>query len=111
MYGTTTLYRARGDQTERYGYAAFSLYVIPYTLMSVANLCCACLLPDYPTIYVVRSKESDEAVALGGQIDGAVERVFQEGEKKRHRYKRTEACFSNVHKKLAGPSTKGALQN
>ncbi|KAJ7683952.1 hypothetical protein B0H14DRAFT_2654567 [Mycena olivaceomarginata] len=38
FYGAVTLYRARGDQLARYGYAAFALTVAPYTVMSLINL-------------------------------------------------------------------------
>ncbi|KAG8527686.1 uncharacterized protein KY384_007840 [Bacidia gigantensis] len=78
VYGSITLYRARGDQIQRYGYVAFGLTVIPYTFMSIVNLCVNILVPDYPTLYIVRSLESDEALALGGQIDGAIGRVSQD---------------------------------
>ncbi|KAF7367617.1 Pogo transposable element [Mycena sanguinolenta] len=60
LYGAATLYRARGDQLARYGYAAFALTVIPYTVMSIVNLLGALLTPSYPTMYLVRSEVMDE---------------------------------------------------
>lgn len=60
LYGAATLYRARGDQLARYGYAVFALTVTPYTVMSVVNLLGALLTPSYPTIYLVRSEVIDE---------------------------------------------------
>ena len=76
IYGSVTLYHARGDQILRYGYVSFGLTVIPYIIMSIVNLCSSLLLPDYPTIYIVRSPEMDEAIAQGGQIDGTIGRVL-----------------------------------
>lgn len=38
IWATSTLYRARGDQIDRYGYAAFGLTVTPYAFMSVLNI-------------------------------------------------------------------------
>ena len=80
IYGSVTLFRARGDQIKRYGYVAFGLTVIPYVIMSVLNWCGALLLPDFPTLYIVRSRESDDAISLGGQIDGAIGRVLSDDE-------------------------------
>ncbi|KDQ55302.1 hypothetical protein JAAARDRAFT_333077 [Jaapia argillacea MUCL 33604] len=40
VYSTTTIYRSRGSQLEKYGYAAFGLSVFPYAFMSLANFLC-----------------------------------------------------------------------
>ena len=56
LYGSLELYKARGGQLEKYGYAAYSLTVIPYVLMSLVNLLAAALLPQYPSMYVVLYK-------------------------------------------------------
>lgn len=77
IYGSITLYRARGDQIDRYGYVSFGLTVIPYVVMSVMNLCCALVMPDYPTVYMVRSKEADMAIAAGARLDGVVGRLIE----------------------------------
>ena len=77
IYASITLYRARGDQIQRYGYAAFGLTVLPYLIMSIMNLFATSLLPDYPSLYIVRSFELDEAITAGGQVDGAVGRIVQ----------------------------------
>lgn len=77
IYASITLYRARGDQIQRYGYAAFGLTVLPYLIMSIMNLFATSLLPDYSTLYIVRSLESDEAITAGAQVDGAVGRIVQ----------------------------------
>ena len=80
IFASISLYQARGDQIEIYGYAAFGLTVLPYLIMSVMNLCAALVLPDYPAVYVVRSAESDEAIAQGGRIDGAIGRLVPSGD-------------------------------
>ena len=77
IYASITLYRARGDQIQRYGYAAFGLTVLPYLIMSIMNLLATSLLPDYSTLYIVRSLELDEAITAGAQVDGAVGRIVQ----------------------------------
>jgi len=77
IYASITLYTARGDQIQRYGYAAYGLTVLPYLIMSIMNLFAALLLPNYSTLYVVRSLELDEAIIDGGQVDGAVGRIIQ----------------------------------
>ena len=61
-FAVTTIYRARGDQTKRYGYAAFGLTVTQYALMSLINLLGNLICPQYPALYLVRSKEMDEAL-------------------------------------------------
>jgi hypothetical protein len=65
LYASSTLYRSRGDQIARYGYAAFGLTVIPYIIMSIINLLGHLLTPDYSTLYLVRSSEMAEAEAEG----------------------------------------------
>ena len=77
IYASITVYRARGDQIDRFGYAAFGFTVLPYIVMSLMNLLGGLLLPDYPTLHIVRSLESDEATLLGGTIDGTVGRLVQ----------------------------------
>ncbi|KAJ7767708.1 hypothetical protein B0H16DRAFT_1453328 [Mycena metata] len=76
LYGVVTLYRARGDQLARYGYAAFALTVTPYTVMSLVNLVGALLTPTYPTMYLVRSDAMDEVNRHPGgpYFDGTVGR-------------------------------------
>ena len=77
-YASVILFKAREDQIERYRYASFGLTVIPYILMSTVNIFCgAILVPDYATVYLVHSLESDEAMETGGQIDGVVGRLVQ----------------------------------
>ena len=63
VYAITTLYRAKGDQITRFGYAAFGLTVIPYLFMSIMNLIGNLMRPDYPTMYLVESQDMVDAVA------------------------------------------------
>ena len=67
-----TIYRARGDQIERYGYAAYGLSVYPYVLMSVANLIKLGFCGRYPYAYVLRTATLVEAERNGGVFEGAV---------------------------------------
>ncbi|MCJ1456494.1 hypothetical protein MMC28_006855 [Mycoblastus sanguinarius] len=62
LYASATLYRTRGDQIQRYGYAAFGLTVAPYLVMSILNLASTMLTPDYTAVYLVRSKVMEEAL-------------------------------------------------
>lgn len=62
LYGCFELYTSGGGkQLERYGYAAYSLSVIPYILMSLSNLISSLFTPQYPTLYLVhyRGKAPD----------------------------------------------------
>lgn len=59
-FGIRTLYTTRGNQVERFGYAAYGLTVMQYALMSIVNLAGNLLRPDYTSMYIVRSKESDD---------------------------------------------------
>ena len=61
LYACATLYETRGDQIERYGYAAFGLTVAPYSVMSIINLIGAVLAHDYSTVFMVESKIIEEA--------------------------------------------------
>jgi hypothetical protein len=60
VFGVFTLYRTRGDQAERFGYAAYGLTVTPYAMMSIVNLAGNLLRPSYPAMYIVGSKSSDD---------------------------------------------------
>lgn len=50
----------RLNQIQEYGYAAFGLTVAPYATMSFLNLLGNLLCPQYPTIFIVESRELDE---------------------------------------------------
>ena len=70
--GGYALYKARGPQIERYGFAAFGLTVIPYILISVVNFFGAMFTSEYETVFLVHSSIMDEMVERGGRLDGVV---------------------------------------
>ncbi|KDQ51952.1 hypothetical protein JAAARDRAFT_210755 [Jaapia argillacea MUCL 33604] len=72
VYSCVTIYRTRGDQLDRYGYAAFGLSVFPYTFMSLANFVCVGLAGEYSSVYVLRTAIAKEVEGRGGTISGAV---------------------------------------
>jgi hypothetical protein len=77
LFACSTLYRSRGDQLDKYGYAAFGLTVIPYAVMSFINLIANLTTPDYPALYLVRTEAMDDAEADGGKFVGAVATLSQ----------------------------------
>ncbi|PCH43182.1 hypothetical protein WOLCODRAFT_164301 [Wolfiporia cocos MD-104 SS10] len=73
MFGSFTLYRSRGDQIDRFGYAAYGLSVVPYVIMSIVNLFAVGLSADYPCLYAVRTSIMEEAASRPGALfDGAI---------------------------------------
>ncbi|EUC45958.1 hypothetical protein COCMIDRAFT_4900 [Bipolaris oryzae ATCC 44560] len=68
IFEAVTLYRARGDQIDRYGYASFGLTVTPYIFMSVVNLLGNLVCPTYSTIFIVRSN----SLRYPYNVDGTV---------------------------------------
>ncbi|KAN0093533.1 hypothetical protein V8E51_016717 [Hyaloscypha variabilis] len=72
LFGVITLYRARGDQLQEYGYFAFGLTVLPYAWMSLINLLGNLATPSYPCLYMIWTPEMDAAIAAGALIDGVV---------------------------------------
>lgn len=78
LFATYTLVQTRGDQIDRFGYAAFGLTVAPYLIMSFINLLSSLLAPDYSHIYLVRSKVMEEAENHGGYFNGYVGTLEQE---------------------------------
>lgn len=72
-YASATLYQVRGDQIQRYGYAAFGLTVAPYLVMSLVNLASTMRVPDYSTMYLVSSEAVEEAQRReGSSFEGVV---------------------------------------
>ena len=61
LYTSFTLYHTNGDQSNQYGFAAPGLTVLPYAIMSALNLVASLVAPNYPTLYLVRSKVMEEA--------------------------------------------------
>ncbi|EED14731.1 pogo transposable element, putative [Talaromyces stipitatus ATCC 10500] len=68
IYALTGLYRSRGDQVTKYGYAAFSFTVLPYVIMSFVNLLGNLVTPRYSTLYLIRTEMMDEASRRGGYL-------------------------------------------
>ena len=73
IYASVTLYKTKGDQIERYGFAAFGLTVIPYLIMTFVNLIGNVITPEYPKAYLVHSTIMDEAKqCTGARFEGIV---------------------------------------
>ena len=72
LLASITLYQSRGDQLDHYGYASFSLTIVPYIIMSIANL-----FVRVPYCFYSSMKDSDEAVRQGGRIEFAVGRLVE----------------------------------
>ena len=72
IFSLITIYRTRGDQTEKYGYAAYGLSVYPYALMSLANMTKLLVCGRYPFLCVLRTATVVEAEKNGGIFEGAV---------------------------------------
>ncbi|OXV09929.1 hypothetical protein Egran_02308 [Elaphomyces granulatus] len=69
IYASTTLYESsRGKQLAKYGYAAFSLTVVPYLLMSFINLVGNLVHPRYSALYLVKTDIMEEASHRGGRF-------------------------------------------
>jgi hypothetical protein len=77
VFAAATLYRTRGDQIDRYGYAAFGLTVTPYVYMSFINLLANLACPTYPTRYLVRSKDMQGLEELVDGVVGEIEECSQ----------------------------------
>jgi hypothetical protein len=114
-YAVVTLYRVRGDQLDKYGYAAYGLTVIPYLVMSLVNLLANICTPDYPLIYMVHSEVMEEVKNRGVWFDGTVGEIrpaTEQGEtihiedasasRVRFKYPRTPI---DPEEKIAGDST------
>jgi hypothetical protein len=73
VFSAVTLWSARGNQLDTYGYAAFSLSVAPYAVMAAANLLANVICPQYQTMFIVRNEVLEEAESLYGvRVDGSV---------------------------------------
>lgn len=53
IYGSLELYDASKRQIPKFGYAAYSLTVIPYVVMSLTNLLATLCEPQYPSLFLV----------------------------------------------------------
>ncbi len=78
MSATVSLYRSRGEQFDRYGYTAFSITVLPYAVMSFANLLANMLSMDYPLFHLVSTPEMEEATGRGASVTAVVGKLTPE---------------------------------
>jgi hypothetical protein len=78
MFACITLYRTRGDQLDRFGYAAYGLTVVQYAVMSLVNLIANMTTPSYPSLYMVRTKTMEEAERHDGKFVGWVATVMED---------------------------------
>lgn len=60
VFSNTVLARASGNQTDVYGYAAFSLTVAPYAVMAAVNLLAQACVASYDALYVVENEVMEE---------------------------------------------------
>ena len=58
-------------------YGAFQLTLIPYGLMSVVNILCGLVTPNYSAVYMVNSTIMEEARARGWTFDGTVGKLCE----------------------------------
>jgi hypothetical protein len=79
VWAIVTLYRARGDQINTYGYAAFGLTVAQYAFMSVVNIIGNLLRPEYQSMYMIRTPLMDEAERKGCHFIGALTVQLEKG--------------------------------
>lgn len=56
IFAGVTLFKSRGHQIDRFGYAAFGLTVVPYAVMSVINLIANLVCPEYSSMYLVSNQ-------------------------------------------------------
>lgn len=54
LYASFGLYQVSGAQIKKFGYASYSLTVIPYILMSLINLLATLCQPNYPRMFLVK---------------------------------------------------------
>jgi hypothetical protein len=73
MASCVTLYwSSAGKQLDTYGYAGYSLTVIPYAFMSFLNLMVSLFVAEYPMMYAVDGEVMKEARDRGGKFEGTI---------------------------------------
>lgn len=55
--GVYTLYKARGDQMETYGFTAFGLTVVPYVFMAFINIIAALVTLQFPCMFLIKTPD------------------------------------------------------
>lgn len=76
LFGLSAVWATTGPQIDRYGYAAFGLTVIPYTVMSLVNLIATIATPAYSDVYLVHSEIMQEAKSRGAVFSSVVGRLL-----------------------------------
>jgi hypothetical protein len=92
-FAITTLYKTRGDQIHRYGYAAFGLTVVQYAIMSAVNILGNLMRPQYPAVYLVESTAMNEAKLRGAVIGGTVGKLMEDDALEKDRVRRRHARY------------------
>jgi hypothetical protein len=72
FFATVSLYRSLGEQFGRYSYTAFSLTVLPYAVMSFANLLANLPSMDNPLFHLVSTPEIEEAMFRAAAITAVI---------------------------------------
>ena len=73
---SVTLYSTSKNAMVTYGYAAYSLTVIPYAVMSLFNLIAQAVCPTYSELCLIRTEVMNEAESRGlrfGDVAGRVD--------------------------------------
>lgn len=70
IYGSFELYQASQRQLPKFGYAAYSLTVIPYILMSFLNLLAAVCEPQYPSMFLVLYRGVGDRASTDSSVAG-----------------------------------------
>lgn len=76
IYSSLELYDASIRQIPKYGYASYSLTVIPYIVMSLANLLATICEPQYPSMFLVIYRGVEKVP--GAPVDSSGEGLLQE---------------------------------
>ncbi|KLU93080.1 hypothetical protein MAPG_12021 [Magnaporthiopsis poae ATCC 64411] len=106
LFGITTLYRAKADQLDRFGYAAFGLTVAPYVWMSMINLLGNVLCPQYDCIYIAESEGLRQFYAWRAgasavdqeryKVEGVIGRLDEGSDERLKEYHRERLCLRTL---------------
>jgi hypothetical protein len=78
-FAIASIYRARSDQIERFGYAAFGLTVVPFGFMSIMNILGNCFQPEYPSMFLIRTPMMQEAERNGCYFENELDVEISRG--------------------------------
>lgn len=103
LFGISTLYRAKADQLDRFGYAAYGLTVAPYVWMSIINLLGNVLCPQYDCLYIAESeglRHFNAWKALASpedqeryKVEGVIGRLDESADEDLQEYHRQRLCL------------------